>query len=491
MEKLKIDKNKLKENLQFYNTKSRSIEKFVPINPEKVTLYSCGPTVYSYQHIGNLKAALSWDVLRRVIKYVGYNLYSVQNITDVGHLTDDDDLSDDGEDKMVKAAKKEKKTPLQVAEYYTNVYLKDLEKLHIILPDIMPKATEHISEQLDMIAKLEDNGHTYTTSDGVYFDVSTYDEYGALSGQKLEDKEAGARVEVNSEKRNPQDFALWKFTVGDNTNHSMKWDSKFGVGFPGWHIECSAMGHKYLGEQVDIHTGGIDHIPIHHENEIAQNACSGCIKNVNFWMHNGHITFGGEKMSKSLGNVYLISDLEEKNYSPLAYRLLLLQSHYKKSGDISFESLDGAQNQLQKINTFYQELLLRKTEGTSETLIDSIQENLDEFNLAIVDDLNTAKALKNVYEVMNIVNSQKEISELEKEAVIEFFKTTDLILGILEEKKEENIPQEIIDLANQRKEAKENRDFELADTLRDEIKSKGFEIKDDKKVEFGYILNKL
>jgi len=487
----KEEQQQLQQQLQFYNTKTRSVEHFVPKNPNKVTLYSCGPTVYNFQHIGNLKAALSWDILRRVIQYVGYELLSVQNITDVGHLTDDDDLSDDGEDKMIKAAKKEKKTPLEIAQFYTDVYLQDLEKLHIQLPNLMPKATEHIQEQLEMIEKLEENGHTYTTSDGVYFDVSTFKEYGSLSRQKLEDKEAGARVEVNSEKRNPQDFALWKFITGQNENHIMKWDSKWGEGFPGWHIECSAMSYKYLGEDIDIHTGGVDHIPIHHENEIAQNTCSHCIKNVEFWMHNGHITFDGEKMSKSLGNVYLISDLEEKGYSPLAYRMLLLQSHYRKSGDISFEMLDSAQSQLDKINNFYSKLKHRITIGNSIDLVDIVDENLKEFNESIIDDLNTARALKNVYDVMNEVNSRSEISEVEKQTVLDFFETVDLILAILESNIQEEIPKEIIQLADERKESKEKKDFSKADELRNRIQELGFEIKDDKSVESGYIISKI
>ncbi len=487
---LEFNQKELQEKLQFYNTKNRKVEHFEPRNPNKVTLYSCGPTVYSYQHIGNLKAAMSWDILRRVIKYVGYDLYSVQNITDVGHLTDDDDLSDEGEDKMLKAAKKEKKTPLEIAQFYTDVYLQDLEKLHIQLPDIMPKATEHIQEQLDMIEKLENNGHTYTTSDGVYFDVSTYDEYGSLSRQKLDEKEAGARVEVNNEKKNPQDFALWKFIVGNNEHHLMKWDSKWGEGFPGWHIECSAMGYKYLGEYIDIHTGGVDHISIHHENEIAQNACSNCIKDVSFWMHNGHVTFESVKMSKSLQNVYLVSDLEDKGYHPLAYRILLLQSHYRKSGDISFEQLDSAQQLFEKINNFYSKLKHRITSGNSIDLVDITDENFKEFNESVGDDLNTAKALKNIHEVMNEVNSKEEISEVEKQTVIDFFETVDLILGVLEKTVEDEISIEIIKLAENRKIAKEEKNFSKADELRVKIQELGYEIKDDKSVDKGYIISK-
>ena len=484
-----------KLQLQFYNTKTRKLEEFAPKNEELVKMYSCGPTVYSYQHIGNMKAAIFADILRRVIKYAGYKLYSVQNITDVGHLTDDDELGDDGEDKMIKAAKKEKKTPLEIAQHYTNYYLNDLKRLYVELPDIMPKATEHIQEQLEIIEKLEQNRVTYTTSDGVYFDVSKYKDYGQLSGQKLEGKEAGVRIDVNSEKRNPQDFALWKFASGKHEHHSMKWDSKWGVGFPGWHIECSAMGHKYLGNSIDIHTGGVDHIPIHHENEIAQNQCSGCIKNVSFWMHNGHLTVNGEKMAKSIGNVYLIEDLIEKGYSPIAFRLLLLQSHYRKTSDFTLELLQSAQHNLERIENFLTELYERKVtdENSESVLLLSLDESLEGFNESICDDMNTARALKYVYEVMSLVNAQKEISQEEKNRVIEFFKTINQVLAIIDFEKLESkieIPQEIEELAEQRKQAKENKNFNLADELRDMIKQKGYFIKDDKKVEREYILIK-
>ncbi|MCH8520267.1 MAG: class I tRNA ligase family protein [Nanoarchaeota archaeon] len=358
----------------------------------------------------------------------------------------------------------------------------------------MPKATEHIKEQLDMIEKLEQNEVTYTTSDGVYFNVAKFPDYGSLSGQKLEEKEAGARVEVNSEKVNPQDFALWKFTTGKNEHHLMKWDSKWGVGFPGWHIECSAMGHKYLGENIDIHTGGIDHIPIHHENEIAQNVCSGCIKNVSFWMHNGHLTVNGEKMSKSLGNVYLVEDLVKQGYSPLALRLLFLQSNYRKTSDFTFELLNSAQHNIEKIHTFLRELKLRK-ENTSNLLNvelrDKIDENLKEFNDAISDDLNTAKALKNVYFIISYINSLEEISKEDKNYVFEFFNTINKVLGILENLNlEDKIPKEIYELAIKRKEAKENKNFDLADELREQIQERGFEIKDDKKIEEGFIITR-
>lgn len=482
------------KQLQFYNTKTRKVEKFIPKNKELVKMYSCGPTVYSYQHIGNMKAAVFSDILRRVIKYAGYKLYSVQNITDVGHLTDDDLLSDDGEDKMLKAAKKENKSPLQIAQYYTNYYLQDLESLHVQLPDLMPKATDHIQEQLDMIEKLEQNEMTYTTSDGIYFNVAKFPQYGSLSGQKLEEKEAGARVEVNSEKINPQDFALWKFTTGKHEQHLMKWDSKWGTGFPGWHIECSAMGHKYLGEHIDIHTGGVDHIPIHHENEIAQNVCSGCIKDVTFWMHNGHLTVNGEKMSKSLGNVYLVEDLVTKGFHPLALRLLFLQSNYRKTSDFTFELLQSAQQNLNKIHQFVRELQLRKVSSSkdlNEELKKQLDSELEEFDNAVCDDLNTAKALKNIYSVISFVNSLPEISQKDKESVFEFFNTTNKILGILKNSNsKEEIPQEIYNLAIRRRDAKNNKDFSLADELREEIQDKGYEIKDDKKVEEGFILTK-
>ena len=287
--------------MKFYNTLTRQRDEFTPLEGNTVRIYSCGPTVYSYAHIGNMRTYVFMDLLRRALKYNGYELKHVMNITDVGHLVSD---GDDGEDKMAKTAREQKKTPWEIAEYYTSVFMKDIDALNITRPEIIAKATEHIGEMIDFVQGLDKNGYAYETSDGIYYDISKFDRYGMLSGNKLDEQKAGARVELNSEKRHPADFALWKKAPKE---HIMQWESPWGMGYPGWHIECSAMGLKYLGKYFDIHTGGVDHIPIHHENEIAQSC--GLLGNeaAKFWIHGEFMLVDGGKMSKSLGNTYTIS----------------------------------------------------------------------------------------------------------------------------------------------------------------------------------------
>ena len=287
--------------MKFYNTLTRQRDEFTPLEGNTVRIYSCGPTVYSYAHIGNMRTYVFMDLLRRALKYNGYELKHVMNITDVGHLVSD---GDDGEDKMAKTAREQKKTPWEIAEYYTSVFMKDIDALNITRPEIIAKATEHIGEMIDFVQGLDKNGYAYETSDGIYYDIAKFDRYGMLSGNKLDEQKAGARVELNSEKRHPADFALWKKAPKE---HIMQWESPWGMGYPGWHIECSAMGLKYLGKYFDIHTGGVDHIPIHHENEIAQSC--GLLGNeaAKFWIHGEFMLVDGGKMSKSLGNTYTIS----------------------------------------------------------------------------------------------------------------------------------------------------------------------------------------
>ena len=301
--------------IQFYNTLTKQKEKFIPLNEKEVRIYSCGPTVYKNATIGNMRTNIFQDVLRRVLKYNGYKLKHVMNITDVGHLVSD---GDEGEDKMLKSAREENKSPLEIAEYYTKLFFDDLKALNIETPEIVCKATDHITEMLEYVKKLVANGFAYETSTAIYFDVSKLDKYGILSGINLNEQKSGARVEVDKEKKNPYDFALW---IKAPENHLMKWDSPWGPSYPGWHIECSAMSLKYLGEQFDIHTGGIDLIPTHHENEIAQSkgAC-GKIP-ARYWMHGEYLLINGGKMSKSLGNVYLLEDIIKRGYNPLVYRL--------------------------------------------------------------------------------------------------------------------------------------------------------------------------
>ncbi|MCA9459541.1 MAG: cysteine--tRNA ligase [Nanoarchaeota archaeon] len=471
--------------MKFYNTIKRKKEDFIPIKKGEVKIYSCGPTVYSTPHIGNLRAAIFADILKRILRYYKFKIFDVVNVTDVGHLVSDEN---DGEDKMLKASKRENKDPFEIARHYEDIYVDNLNKLNIILPKYMPRATENIQEQINVILELEKNGFTYRTNDGIYFDVSKYKEYGKLSKQSLDEKKAGARVEVDSEKRNPQDFALWKFIVGDNVNHVMKWDSPWGMGFPGWHIECTAMSNKYLGDSFDIHTGGIDHIPVHHENEIAQNTCSGVVKDVNFWIHNDFFTVNNGKMSKSLGNVYSLQDLIKKGYTALALRELCLRTHYRKKANFTFESLDAGETNVKKINDFYTKFKEIKIDENSDTCLTKIPEKyLDKFENAIKDDMNTPLALAAVYEFMTEVNRKKLFSQCDKEVILEFMERTDLVLGLLEN--QEKIPKEVLKLAKERKLVRDNKDWKKSDELRDKINSLGYEIKDSKEAKEGFIIN--
>ena len=333
--------------MKIYNTLTRKKEEFKPIDEGKVRMYTCGPTVYNYAHIGNLRAYLFMDNLRRVLKYNGYKLKHVMNITDVGHLVSD---ADEGEEKMMKAARRENKDPYEIAEFYMNAFFKDLDDLNVDRPEIIARATEHIKIMEEYVKKIIENGYTYQTDDTIYFDTSKLDKYGVLSNRKVEDQKAGARVEFDTGKKNISDFALW---IKAPENHIMKWDSFFGKCYPGWHLECSAMGYKYLGENFDIHTGGIDHIPIHHENEIAQSkGFSGKIP-ANYWMHVNFMLVNGEKMSKSLGNVYTLSDLKEKGYEPMDFKMLMFTSTYRSQMNFTWDALDSAKVSLQRLREGY------------------------------------------------------------------------------------------------------------------------------------------
>ena len=472
-------------SLRFYNTIKREKEDFLPLDENLVKIYSCGPTVYSRQHIGNLRAAIFIDVLKRTLRFAGYRVEDVVNITDVGHLVSDED---EGEDKMLKASKKENKDPYEIAREYERLYIDDIKNLNVILPSNMPRATEHVGEQIEIIRELEKKGYTYQTSDGIYFDTSKYEDYGILSRQRVDEKKAGARVEVVDEKKNPQDFALWKFLTGDNKNHIMKWDSPWGEGFPGWHIECSAMSKKYLGDNFDIHTGGVDHIHVHHENEIAQNSCSGCVKKVNYWIHNEFVKVDGEKMSKSLGNVYNLQDIINKGFSPLAFRELCLRSHYRKQLNFTFEALESAQRSVEKYNEFYRTISEMVVVERSDELSDIVDSYMRDFREMIFDDLNVPGAMACVYELQSRVNKLGGLNKDEKSKVLWFIEETDKVLGLLV--REDDIPEEIINLAEKRKEMRNKKDFKTADELRDEIFNKGWEIKDSREVESGYLLKK-
>ncbi len=451
--------------LRFYNTLSRQKEEFKPLNPKYVTMYSCGPTVYSYAHIGNLRTYIFMDLIRRTLKLSGYKIKGVMNITDVGHLMAD---SDDGEDKMAVAAKKQNKTPWEIAEYYSKIFFEDLQKLNIGRPEIIAKATEHIDDMIKYVQNLESHGFSYETSDGIYFDIAKFPNYGCLSRANLDDQLAGARVEVNDEKRHPADFALWKKA---DPLHIMQWQSPWGMGYPGWHIECSAMSQKYLGKTFDIHSGGVDHIPIHHENEIAQNEAITGEKSVNYWIHGEFMLVDNGKMSKSLGNTYTIAQLEEKGYSPLDFRFFCLNTHYRKKLNFTFDGLDAAKVSRERL---MQALALHKA-SSAPTNPDTIAKYKQDFHAAIEDDINIPLALGLLFTAIKEPKS-KDIYEL----ALYFDKALGLSLDKLPAPKEETIdvPEEVMALVEKRKQAKKDRDFALADQIRAEITALGYNVLD-------------
>ena len=451
----------------FYNTLTRKKELFKPIDEKEVRIYSCGPTVYKDATIGNMRTNIFQDVLRRVLRYNGYKLKHAMNITDVGHLVSD---GDEGEDKMVKSAREEHKSPEEIAKHYTKLFFDDLKALNLETPEIVCKATDHIKEMLEYVKVLVEKGFAYETSTAIYFDISKLDKYPVLSNLNIEEQKAGARVEVDKEKKNPYDFALW---IKAPENHLMKWDSPWGPSYPGWHIECSAMGQKYLGEQFDIHTGGIDLIPTHHENEIAQSkGYCGKIP-ANYWLHGEYLLIDGGKMSKSLGNVYLLKDITNKGYNPLSYKLLTYSSHYRNKLNFTWESMESSDKALERLKNGYK-LHLKGTDDVEDEIINEYEER---FHKAINDDLNMPLAMSVVWEV---VRNEKKSPKLAK-LLIKF----DTILGLKidednESTKEKEIPEEILMLVDERKVARENKNWEESDRLRNLINEKGYSIKDTK-----------
>lgn len=450
-------------DIYFYNTLTKQKDLFKPIEEGKVKIYSCGPTVYKDATIGNMRTNLLNDTLRRVLKYNGYELKHVMNITDVGHLVSD---GDEGEDKMLKSAREEHKSPLEIAEQYTKLFFRDLERLNIETPEVVCKATDHIKEMLEMVQKIMKNGYAYETSTAIYFDVSKLDKYGILSGINLNDQKAGARVDIDPEKRNPYDFALW---IKAPANHLMKWDSPWGPSYPGWHIECSAMSTKYLGEEFDIHTGGIDLIPTHHENEIAQNK-GACGKNpAHYWIHGEYLLINGGKMSKSLGNTYLIDDIIARGYSPLAYRLFNYSCHYRGKLNFTWEGIESANTSLIRLREGYQKHL----NGNSDISDEIIADMENRFHQAINDDMNMPLALSVVWEAVKYPEKSPKIAQL--------LKKFDTVLGIkIDEVQETKIPQEILDLVEERKQARSDKNWSESDRLRDLIAEKGYIVKDTK-----------
>ncbi len=449
-------------SLVIFNTLSREKEEFIPINGNHVGMYTCGPTVYNYAHLGNMRTYIFEDILKRTLLYNGYDVKHVMNITDVGHLTGDRDM---GEDKIEKESQKENKSAWEIAEFYTTKFKEDLKNLNIIHPEIFCKATDNIPEQILMIETLEKKGFTYKTSDGIYFDTSKVDNYSKLSHQKLESLREGARIEINNEKKNATDFALWKFSPSDS-KRQMEWKSPWGVGFPGWHIECSAMSVKYLGEQFDIHCGGEDFINLHHTNELAQTeAATGKTPWVKYWLHGLFLNIkNGERMAKSTGNfLTLKSEFVDKNINPLVYRFATFSIHYRKkmewNSEIETAALNGYNNLVNKIK------ILGTTIGTVNL------ELKERFLNNINDDLNIPKALVTVNEIFKY-----GISNEDKLATILDF---DKVLGLdLDKIEDEIIPTEIIKLVNEREIVRNEKDWTKSDELRNQINSLGYEVKD-------------
>lgn len=456
--------------MKIYNTLTKQVETFVPHKEGEVNLYTCGPTVYHYAHVGNLRCYLFEDILQKALEYVGYKVNRVMNITDVGHMTSD---ADAGEDKMLKGAKREQKTVYEIADFYTKSFFKDIEKLHIKKPEVVEKASSHIDVYIKMVEKLLEKGYAYKENGNVYFDISKAKDYYALSGMNTEDLKIGVREDVEEDihKRNPYDFGLW-FTVSKFENQAMQWDSPWGRGYPGWHIECSGIALTYLGEYLDIHCGGIDNIFPHHTNEIAQSEAYIGHKWCNYWMHSEHLNDKSGKMSKSSGEFLTLSLLEEKGYSPLVYRLFCLGSHYRKTLVFSYEAMDQAKITYEKLLS---KIVSIKKEIPGEIDKEAIKRFKKQFQENLENDLNTASALTTLYDVL-----KAEISSATKIELIQDFDSV-LSLGLLEEKEEtikEDFKQYILEQIEKRKEAKEKRDFSLADSIRDELLEKGVLIKD-------------
>ena len=463
--------------LHLYNSLSRKIEPFKSIHPLQVGMYSCGPTVYSFAHIGNFRTYTTADLLFRVLKFNGYGVRHVMNLTDVGHLTGDNaGDADTGEDRMEKAAAKEGRSAMDVAKFYGDVFKEDYAKLNLSKPYKFCKATDHIKEQIDLVKKLESNGFTYETSDGIYFDTSMFEGYGELSN--LDEIKEGARVEVNPEKRNPRDFALWKFSPKD-VKRQMEWKSPWGKGFPGWHIECSAMAMKYLGDEIDIHTGGIDLRETHHPNEIAQAEAVTGKQYVTYWVHGAFILVNGERMSKSLGNLYTVYDLEKQGYDALALRYLYLQTHYRKELNFTFNALDAAQNAFKKLVTEisrWTDPIYDSGKVSAELMHDFEKRFADAMN----DDLNTAQALAVLWEVMK--------SDLPSGAKARLVYKMDEVLGLNLEslghqlkQAQGVIPGHIQHMVEERQYLRKQRKFNAADQMRSKIEKLGYHIEDTKK----------
>jgi cysteinyl-tRNA synthetase len=471
-------------SLKFYNTLTRSVEKFTPLNDGIVKLYTCGPTVYDYPHVGNWAAYIYWDVLVRVLLAHGYRVERVMNITDVGHLVSD---ADEGEDKLEKGAKREGKTAWEVAEFYAEDFVAGMESLGLIPPEHLVKATDFIDQQLELVRILKEKGYTYQTSDGIYFDTSKFASYADFAHLDLAAQKAGARVEANDEKRNPSDFALWKFTpIGQKRD--MEWETPHDffdlpgdqvvMGFPGWHLECSAMAMSILGPTLDIHTGGIDHIPVHHTNEIAQSEAASGKQFSHFWLHNNHLKIDGGKVSKSLGNGYTLQDLQAKGYSPLDLRTFILQGNFTNEGNFTFANLAAARQRRQKWLNYA--ALRHQTHdrlGKDSDKLVSLAAGAGALKEALFDNLNTPEAFRIIDESFATLDNVS-LEEINHHGLTVFLEATDELLGLQLLKDSPDISDEMKKLILRRQHAREAKEWETSDQLRDELLKHGIAVND-------------
>lgn len=455
-----------------YNTLTRSKDELVTIKKDKVGMYTCGPTVYNYAHIGNLRTYIFEDALKKSLEYVGYKVKHVMNVTDVGHLQSD---GDEGEDKMALGASREHKTVWEIAKFYEDAFFEDCKKLNVKRPNVVCRATDHINEMIKFIQKLEEKGYTYESNGNVYFEIDKFPGYTKLANLSIDELEAGSRIEIDPNKKNPLDFVLW-FTNSKFANQIMQWDSPWGRGFPGWHLECSAMSMKYLGEKIDIHCGGIDHIPVHHTNEIAQSECALGHKWVNYWVHGEFLVLDGGKMSKSSGDFLTVSRLEEEGFNPLDYRYFCLQSKYRKQLVFSFESLKDAQNGYRALKKKIGAIISNIEDGLTinKELIEAYQEK---FKAQISDDLNLA----NAFTVLNEVIKDSALNNKEKAFLIEDFdKVFSLDLMTIEREAIE-VDEELVNrLIAERNEARANKNYGRSDEIRGELLAMNIEVLDSK-----------
>jgi cysteinyl-tRNA synthetase len=458
-------------SMELYNTLGRRMESFQPIHEGAVGIYCCGPTVYNYAHIGNLRAYVFDDILVRTFRYLGYKVTHVMNLTDVGHLTGD---SDSGEDKMVKTAQERNKSVLEVAQFYTDAFFADTGRMNIERPTVVCKATEHVGDMIALIRRIEANGFTYSAGGNLYFDVSKFPKYGELALLNMDDMKAGARIVVDENKKNPADFALW-FTKSKFENQALVWDSPWGKGYPGWHIECSAMSMKYLGEHFDIHTGGIDHIPIHHTNEIAQSEAATGQKWVNVWLHNEFLLMGREKMSKSAGGFLTMQSLIDAGYDPLDYRFFLLGAHYRTQLAFSWEALGAARSAFNNLRDRI--LALRKEADPSPvgSMGKGAADWLQKFAEAARRDLNTPQCLAALWGLLKDtgISASDQLA-----AAFDMDRVLGLGLALLDAEKSADLEPELAALIEERISAKKAKNFSRADEIRGILKDRGILLED-------------